>query len=227
MRCQPEGFGDLAVRGINQNRVVDENQDRELIGIDSVLTQKALPFCRVRGVKPKRYGIARAQATKFVAAAIPLGTDHPHPLEQWTVGPPPVGQGLTELWVELFLGRTPGLLHESVNLAECQRSVQRLGRRLIAEGREQNALRPGVALARLREEGDPACSRQPEVGNDHGHVCRLVMESPECSQGSSGRCRRADAIVGAETSSERGGQCAAQHGIGIRNEEDRLFVASR
>ena len=50
------------------------------------------------------------------------------------------------------------------------------------------------------------------------------MQATECSQGSLGRCRGANVIVGPEPTFERGGQPAAQHGIGIRNEEDGLCL---
>ena len=94
-----------------------------------------------------------------MAATVPFGTDHTDALEQGTVGSPPVGEGLVELRVEPFLRRPPGLLDEAVNVAERQRPVQGFGSSVIADGREQNALGPGVALTSLCEKLDPAHAR--------------------------------------------------------------------
>ncbi len=192
-----------------------------------MLSQKELSFRGVRWVKPKRDGIARAQVTQLMAATLPLGTDHADALEQRTVGSPPVGQCLAELRVEPFLGRPPGLLHEAVNLAERQGPLQRLAHRVIADGGEHDALGSGVALASLSQKLDPACARQPEVSNHECHLCRLVMQAMECSQASLRRGRGVNEVVGPESTLERGGQPAPQHGIGIGDEEDRFGLSGR
>ena len=168
MGRHPDGVGEVPVRGVAQDAVVGQDDDRagRVDGLVERGRQAAAVLIGLRVEPGVGHLVAGQEVADLVAARGPSAAQEAQPLERRSVAGGPVGEQVVEDRVELLVGRIPGLEEVLVEADLVDRADGDVG---VGVGGQQDALRLGLERDRLGEELGAGHRRHALVDEEERH----------------------------------------------------------